>query len=94
MRHLISIVIPKIKAYWEEVAYVLEFDFSDVGAIQMERNGDPKKCCLQLLKDWLYTNKGRKPKTWQTLLASLEELEDLTAIVEEIKSTIIAHKFL
>lgn len=89
MRHLITVVIPKIQAYWVEVAYLLRFKIPDVDAIRMKYNGDPAKCCLQLLQDWLSTNKDSRAKTWPTLLASLKELDSLTASVEEIKSTSI-----
>ena len=50
MGDLITIVIPKIKAYWEDVAYLLQFKIIDVDAIKEKHNDDPKKCCQQLFK--------------------------------------------
>ena len=40
-------------------------------------------------KDWLSTNKGVTPKTWPTLLAKLGKVENLVAVIEEIKSTTV-----
>ncbi|XP_065892496.1 uncharacterized protein [Dysidea avara] len=89
MGDLITIVIPKIKAYWEDVAFVLRFKIIDVDAIKAKHNDDPKKCCQQLFKDWLSTNKGVTPKTWPTLLAKLGKVEYLVAVIEEIKSATV-----
>ena len=44
-----------------------------------------KKCYQQLLKDWLSTDRGVSPKTWDTLLKQLEEVPELTTSVENIK---------
>ena len=89
MGDLITIVIPNIKAHWEEVAYVLRFKIIDVNAIKEKHKDDPKKCCQQLFIDWLSTNKGVTPKTWPTLLAKLGKVENLVAVIEEIKSTTV-----
>jgi len=46
--------------------------------------GNPKKCCQELLKDWLSTDNGVGPKTWEVLLKQLKEVPELTASVEHI----------
>ena len=80
-----KIVIPRIKAEWEDVAYALEYDISEVQGIQAKYNSDPKKCCRELFIDWLSTHHGVGPKTWSTLLEKLKEVGDLAAATDEIE---------
>ena len=85
MRHLIQFVIPKIKALWEDVAYVLLYDIEEVEGIKAHPQNDVKSCCKRLLIDWLSTSHGAHPKTWSTLLENLNTLEELTAVVDDIE---------
>lgn len=84
MGDLIKFVIPRIKAHWEDVAYVaLGYDIQRVEAIKQKN--DVKGCCRELFKDWLTTEHGIKPKTWSTLLSQLREVEELTQATDKIK---------
>ena len=85
MWQLNQFVVPQIKAHWEDVAYnSLHYDYPIVDAIGEKHKNDPKKCCLELLKDWLSTDRGVGPKTWETLLKQLKEVKVLIASVEEL----------
>ena len=79
-----KIVIPKILAEWEYVAYALHYKIPTVKAIKAKCNDNPKKCCKELFEDWLSTNHGASPKTWSTLLDKLKKVEDLAAARDEI----------
>ena len=79
-----KIVIPKIQAEWEDVAYALHYEIPTVNAIKAMCNDNPKKCCKELFKDWLSTDHGAAPKTWSTLLDKLKEVEDLAAATNDI----------
>ena len=80
-----GIVIPKILDHWKDVAYYsLCYDVSLVAEIEERCAGDPKQCCSDLFKDWLNTKNGTSPKTWDTLLKQLKEVEGLTNKVGEI----------
>ena len=81
-----KIVVPLVMAHWEDVAYnSLHYDIPTVEGIDAKRKSDPKKCCQELLIDWLSTDRGVGPKTWETLLKQLEEVPELIASVEKIK---------
>ena len=81
-----EIVVPLIMAHWRDVAYnSLYYDIPTVKRIDATHNGDPRKCCLKLFIDWLSTNHGVGPKTWETLLKQLKEVPELNASVEWIK---------
>ena len=85
MFRLNGIVIPKILDHWKDVAcYSLCYDVSLVEEIEERCAGDPKQCCIDLFKDWLSTKNGASPKTWETLLNQLKEVERLTNKVGEI----------
>ena len=79
-----KIVIPKIQAEWEDVAYALCYKIPTVNAIKAKCNDNPKRCCKELFKDWLSTDHGASPKIWSTLLDKLKEVEDLAAARDEI----------
>ena len=86
MWQLNKIVVPLIMAHWEDVAYSsLHYDIPTVDGIDTKHKSDPKKCCQQLLKDWLSTDHGVGPKTCDTLLKQLKEVPELTASIENIK---------
>lgn len=78
------IVVPKISHLWDEVAYTLHYEISTVSSISNKHNDDPKKCCKELLKDWLSSNNGATPKLWSTFINKLKKVGDLTAAREEI----------
>ena len=86
MADLLVIVIPLIQAEWEDVAYILRYEIPIVDAIIEQHNNNPFKCCREVLKDWLRSNRGVSPKTWSTLLNLIGKLPNLAAAKEEIIS--------
>lgn len=85
MWQLNTIVVRKIMARWDEVAYTsLHYDIPIVEAIERKHKGDPKNCCQELFKDWLSTGNGIAPKTWEKLLEQLKKIPELLASVEDI----------
>ena len=78
-----KVIVPKIKAQWKDVALSLHLPPSEISAIEKE-SCDLKDCCQRLMTRWLDTNRGCTPKTWQTLLKCIEDVEELTAAAEEI----------
>jgi len=50
MKDLIIIAVPKLKAYWKSVAYILEYDTSAIDAIKEQHHTDPHNCCQELLR--------------------------------------------
>ena len=84
MADLLDIVIPLIKAEWEDVAYSLQYGIHTVDAIGEKHKNDPHKCCRELLKDWLKSDHGVSPKNWYMLLTIIGKKSNLTAVKEEI----------
>ena len=85
MFDLIQIVIPKVMNEWEYIAHALRYDLPIISAINSRGNADPKKCCQELLKDWLTTNNGAKagPKVWSTLLDALKKIDEIADDIKE-----------
>ena len=88
MADLNTIVIPRIKAEWEDVAFALRYKIVTVNSIKEKHKEDPKKCCRELFTDWLSTDHGVSPKTWSTLLNKLKEVENLATATQEISNEI------
>ena len=77
MKWVHKIVIPNISFCWKTVADFLEYTIAKKKEIDERQRGDPTKCCVELLEDWLSTDNGVKPKTWSKLLSLLKEIRDL-----------------
>ena len=86
MKHLDTIVIPRIASNWKMVAYHLDYETSMVQMIEQKRNKDPMQCCEDLMVDWLDTDYGSKPKTWKTLLSCFRRIRQLSGSVETIEN--------
>ena len=91
MADINKIVIPRIKAEWDDFAYALHYETNAVKAIREKHREDPKKCCRAIFEDWLETDNGDGPKSWQTILDKLKEVEELVAAREKIMQELI-HK--
>ena len=90
MWQLNKMVIPKVKAHWEDVAYnSLHYDVLKVRSISKKHQNDPKKCCVELFEIWLCTSKEDNASTWKALLEQLKEVDELTAAVEQIRQNLI-----
>ena len=89
MHDLNRIVVPKVAAEWEKVAYALHYKIPAVQCIRRNHNGDARGCCEELFEDWLTTSNGANPKIWQTLLDTLNEIEELASVTREITDQLI-----
>lgn len=75
---------------WHDVAlHSLCYDISMVTSIEEHSASDPESCCRELFEDWLNTENGANPKTWEVLLTQLKEISQLTDKVKEITKMLI-----
>ena len=66
------------------VADYLEYPVAKRKEIEERQRGDPYKCCAELMEDWLASDRGVTPKTWQTLMSVLKEVGELsTSSIEQ-----------
>ena len=85
MKQLLTSVVPRIAAEWDEVAHYLEFTIPSIKIIRQQGRDDPKKCCRYLLEEWISTDQGMTPKNWTTLLSVLKQIKELTSVCNEIE---------
>ena len=88
MYELIEIVIPKIMTQWETLAYCMRYKPSDVKGFRVDFQ-DHKQCCKELFSNWITTDNGPKPKTYQTLLNHIKKVTDIAAESDTIKEELI-----
>ena len=88
MRDLHKLVIPKVAAEWKKVADYLRVDQPTIDLIEEQYRNYPAKCCTELFRKWLNSNCGQGPKCWSTLITVLKEIEELTAVTEEIEQAL------
>ena len=84
MRLLHEVVVPRIAADWSIVADYLEYEVEYKRIIKEKCRDDPVRCCVELLEDWLSSNRGVSPKSWSTLIKALRGIKSLTATTEKI----------
>ena len=88
MCDLNKIVVSEVAAKWEDIAYALRYKILTVELIKSNHK-DNINCCKELFKDWLTTDNGAKPKTWETMLNKLKEIKELHAVTESITEKLI-----
>ena len=84
MRLLHEIVVPRIAAKWDHVAIYLRYEVEYKQLIKERCHHDPERCCLELLEDWLCSNRGVAPKSWSKLIEVLREIKSLKAATAKI----------
>ena len=88
MHELNEIVIPKIMANWEDLAYCMRYKPSDVKGFKADSR-DLKECCKKFFLNWITTNHDPKSKTYQALLNYIDKVNDLTTVSEAIRKELI-----
>ena len=86
MKNLHELVIPKIYSHWKEVASCLSYSLE-----AMDKNSTseyPMQCCEDLLRDWLCTDDSVHPRSWEALINSLKQVQQLNAIAEQIEKDV------
>ena len=91
MHELTEIVVPNVKANWDNLAYCMRYNTREVEAFRKDSQ-DLKECCMKLFTNWLETGHGPTPKTYQTLLNHIKEIEDLSTASEEIERNLVKGK--
>ena len=69
-------VAPAVATDWEDIGYRLWLEDEDMGSIEgdVSRTGDTRLAYKKVMKTWIKSTRGRKPKTWRTFLMVLQEL--------------------
>ena len=88
MCELTQIVIPKIKAEWENLAYCMRYTPEEVNGFKKDSQ-DCGECSKNLLANWISTGHGPNPKTYQTLLKHIKKIDILTAASEVVVEDLI-----
>ena len=84
MRLLHEIVVPGIAADWSIVADYLEYEVEYKQVIKEKCHNNPERCCVELLEDWLSSDRGVSPKSWSRLIKALKGIKSLTSTIEKI----------
>ena len=90
MSMLVKVVIPKVAAYWDRLAYCLDFKIAKVDIIKKKYLNDPEECCKEMFVQWLSTKENIDAKTWGVLLKTLRDI-DLIAVAEQIETELNAN---
>ena len=89
MKLIMKLVIPKISSCWESLGHSLQLKAPQLEVIRQSNSGDPKKCSVSMIEEWISSDEGVKPKTWPVLLQAIANTSELdtttaTSIKEEL----------
>ena len=73
------------------MADFLDYPLHKKKEILEKNNGDPKKCCSELLEDWL--SSGHEV-TWSNLLLVLKDIEELKTESALIEKELLINKLI
>jgi len=82
MKQIHRLLVPAVSFKWKTVADFLEIE---TDTIEENLKGDPTGCCEEVFRKWLKSEHGVQPKTWSTLITSLREIRQLSAVSEMIE---------
>ena len=88
MWELTEIVIPKIKAEWERLAFCMRYTPEEVKGFKRDSQ-ESGECCKNLLDNWISTGHGPKPKTYQTLLKHIKKINNLATASKAVEKELI-----
>ena len=75
--------------HWVSIGYLLDLDDygSAVQVLKSSHAKKPEECFSSIVKEWINGNKGVEPKTWQTFM---QILQDIDLNVDEVKNIIFS----
>ena len=89
MKHLHELVIPKIYAHWKEVAVCLCYSQETIEIMDKNSTSEyPMQCCEDMLRDWLCSDDSVNPHSWETLINTLKQIQQLTTLAEQIEENV------
>ena len=65
----------------------MKYQIHEVGAFEKDSK-DSNGSCLNLFTDWLTTNHGITPKTWNTLINQIKAVDGLQSEAEQIEKEV------
>ena len=86
-----KLVIPEVKAHWEDLAYSMGYEIAQVGAIDRDGRNVGERC-TKLFEDWLESPHGCTPKTWGTLIVRIRDVDELYAAANRIQKNLLGTK--
>ena len=89
MKWMHKVVIPEVSHCWRTIADYLEYPLAKKKEIEERQHGDPRKCCAELMEDWLSSDRGVGPRTWDKLMSVLKEVGELSSSVTTIERRLL-----
>ena len=85
MKLMRSYVVDRLTPHWIDVCDYLDYPVSMRNWFGQQHGQVHKKCLIAVLEDWISTDNGRSPKTWQTFITAVCEIDGLEDIARAIR---------
>ena len=89
MKWMRKVIIPEVSYCWRTIADYLEYPVAKKKEVEERQRGDPHECCAELMEDWLTSDRGVGPKTWDKLVSVLKEIKELSSSVTTIEQCLL-----
>ena len=89
MKNLHELVIPKIFTQWKEVARSLCYSQEAIEKMDKDSLKEyPMQCCEDLFRDWLCSDDSINPHSWEDLINSLKQVQQLVKSAKKIEKDV------
>jgi len=89
MKWMHKVVVPNVCHCWWKIADYLGYPIPKKKEIERKQRGNPYDCCVELMEDWLSSDRGVTPKTWHTLVSVLRDISDLSSVSHSIEQQLV-----
>ena len=89
MKNLHELVVPKIFTQWKEVARSLCYSQEEIEKMDEDSLKEyPMQCCEDLFRDWLCSDDSVNPHSWEVLINSLKQVQQLMKSAKQIEKDV------
>ena len=92
MKWMHELVIPEVCYCWKTIADFLEYPLAKK-EIEEKQRDDPRKCCVELMENWLNSDWGVTLKSWCNLLSVLKQITDLSNTAHSTEQHLLKEGF-
>ena len=72
------------------MAVSLQLEASHIAEIKKSCDEDQKKCCIDMIENWITSDRGVNPNTWPVLLQAIASISpELATVANDIKEALI-----
>ncbi len=65
----------ELSSHWHDIGQLLDISMNILDGFSLQRSGDVRQCCRDVLYDWIQNGSSHYPATWEGLLKLLQDMQ-------------------